>query len=167
MDPFFGETSLYCINNSTTVSVLYIAAMKKVVIINGPNLNLLGKREPEIYGSQSFDEFFEELESDFSTLSLTYAQHNVEGELVTLIQKHGFEADYLVLNAAAYTHTSVAIADAVAAVPAEVVGLHISNIYQREEERHIDLLAKYCKACLFGFGLEGYRLALGYIVKVG
>jgi 3-dehydroquinate dehydratase-2 len=133
-----------------------------IAIINGPNLNLLGKREPSIYGSQSFETYLKQLEQLFPQISLTYAQSNVEGELVNLIQELGFEKDGIVLNAAAYSHTSIAIADAVAAVPVDVVGVHISNIYQREEERHLDLLAKSCKACLFGFGLDGYRLALEY-----
>ncbi len=139
--------------------------MKNVAIINGPNLNLLGKREPDTYGDQPFDEFLAELVPEFPELNLTYSQNNVEGELVNLIQEQGFKSDYIVLNAAAYTHTSIAIADAVAAVPAIVIGIHISNIYKREEERHIDLLAKHCKACLFGFGIEGYRMALDYITN--
>ena len=133
-----------------------------IAIINGPNLNLLGKREPSIYGSQSFDTYFEYLQRLYPQISLTYVQSNVEGELVNLIQELGFKVDGIVLNAAAYSHTSIAIADAVAAVPVDVIGLHISNIYQREEERHVDLLAKSCKACLFGFGLDGYRMALDY-----
>ncbi|MBO6515029.1 MAG: 3-dehydroquinate dehydratase [Bacteroidia bacterium] len=139
--------------------------MKRVAIINGPNLNLLGKREPEIYGGESFEDYFKSLKQVFSAVEISYDQHNVEGELVNLIQARGFDSDYIILNAAAYTHTSVAIADAVAAVPAEVIGVHISNIYQREVERHVDLLAGYCKACLFGFGLEGYRLALQFVMS--
>ncbi len=138
--------------------------MIKVAIINGPNLNLLGKREPEIYGNKSFKLFFNELVEIFPELSLSYHQSNIEGEIVTLIQEQGFSSDYLIVNAAAYTHTSIAIPDAIAAVPAKVIGVHISNIYQREQERHVDLMAKYCFACLFGFGLSGYRLALEYIL---
>jgi 3-dehydroquinate dehydratase-2 len=137
--------------------------MKKIAIINGPNLNLLGKRQPEIYGDEGFDDYLEKLRVDFPDVELSYFQSNVEGELVTAIQDVGFSHDAIILNAAAYTHTSIAIADAVAAVPAVCIGLHISNIYQREEERHVDLLAKYCKACLFGFGLEGYWMALKFI----
>ena len=139
--------------------------MSRISIINGPNLNLLGKREPEIYGNTSFDEYLNQLRLDFPAATVEYAQSNVEGEIVSLIQHHGFKADYIILNAAAYTHTSIAIADAVAAVPAIVIGVHISNIYKREEERHVDLLAKYCEACLFGFGLDGYRLAMDYITR--
>jgi 3-dehydroquinate dehydratase II len=134
----------------------------RIAIINGPNLNLLGKRETKIYGGQSFETYFEELERSFPDFNLTYFQSNVEGELVDMIQKEGFESAGIILNAAAYSHTSIAIADAVAAVPINVVGVHISNIFQREHERHVDLLAKACVACLFGFGLEGYRLALEY-----
>ncbi|MFT7590318.1 MAG: 3-dehydroquinate dehydratase-2, partial [bacterium] len=111
----------------------------------------------------SFEDVLATLKTQFPALEIDYAQSNVEGELVSLIQKHGFTSDYIVLNAAAYTHTSIAIADAVAAVPAKVIGIHISNIYQREKERHIDLLAKNCEACMFGFGLEGYTMALSYI----
>lgn len=137
--------------------------MLSVVIIHGPNLNLLGKRQPEIYGTTSFEDFLGELKVEFPELSICLYQSNIEGELVNLIQVHGFKSDYILLNAAAYTHTSIAIADAVAAVKTPVIGIHISNIYQREAERHIDLLAKYCKACLFGFGLNGYRMALQFI----
>lgn len=133
-----------------------------IAIINGPNLNLLGTREPHIYGHQSFETYLEHLQQSYPQISFTYAQSNVEGELVNLIQEHGFSSDALIINAAAYTHTSIAIADAVAAVPAKVVGVHLSNIYQREKERHVDLLAKNCEACLFGFGLDGYRLAVDY-----
>ena len=135
---------------------------KKIAIINGPNLNLLGLREQHIYGSQSFTSYLEKLEQDFPQFSLSYYQSNVEGDLVTAIQDLGFQCDALVINAAAYSHTSIAIPDAVTAVPAKCVGVHISNIYQREEERHIDLLAKACDGCIFGFGLDGYRLALNY-----
>jgi 3-dehydroquinate dehydratase II len=137
--------------------------MHRISILHGPNLNLLGSRQPEIYGSKTFDEVLAKLITDFENLDIQFAQSNVEGDLVTLIQQHGFKSDYIILNAAAYTHTSIAIADAVAAVPANVIGIHLSNIYQREEERHIDLLAKYCEACLFGFGVDGYRMALEYI----
>ncbi|MFT5724092.1 MAG: 3-dehydroquinate dehydratase-2 [Bacteroidia bacterium] len=140
--------------------------MHNISILNGPNLNLLGKREPEIYGDLSFEALLSELKNEFTSVEIQFAQSNVEGELVNLIQEHGYKSEYIILNAAAYTHTSIAIADAVAAVPAKVIGVHISNIYKREAERHIDLLAKYCHACLFGFGLGGYRMALQYITKV-
>lgn len=137
--------------------------MKKVTIINGPNLNLLGIRQPDIYGDVDFETFFELVKKEYPSLEIFYVQSNIEGELVTLIQQHGLSSDYLIVNAGGYTHTSVAIPDAIAAVPAITIGVHISNIYQREKERHVDLLAKYCKACLFGFGINGYQLALQYI----
>lgn len=140
--------------------------MSKIAIINGPNLNLLGKRQPEIYGNSSFEEKLEQWRQDFPAHDFTYFQSNVEGELVDFIQQAGFEVPFIILNAAAYTHTSIAIADAVAAVPAKVFGVHISNVYQREEERHIDLFAKYCDGCLFGFGLNGYRLAIEHITQL-
>jgi len=106
------------------------------------------------------------MRDQFPQCKINFAQTNVEGELVTLIQNHGFTSDYIILNAAAYTHTSVAIPDAVAAVPAKVIGVHLSNIYQREEVRYVDLLAKHCEACLFGFGLEGYKMALHYMTEI-
>lgn len=137
--------------------------MPRVAIINGPNLNLLGKREPEIYGHQTFEDFLATLRSSFSGFEINYVQSNVEGELVNYLQQYGFTVDYIILNAAAYTHTSIAIADAVAAISSPVIGVHISNVYQREAERHVDLLAKNCVACLFGFGLEGYRMAMAYV----
>lgn len=139
--------------------------MLRVTIINGPNLNLLGTREPGIYGHETFEDILNRLRREFPRMELRYEQNNVEGELVSIIQKYGQDSDWIVLNAAAYTHTSVAIADAVAAVQARVIGVHISNIYRREEERHIDLLAKYCDACLFGFGVDGYRLALDHVMS--
>jgi len=137
--------------------------MFSVAIIHGPNLNLLGQRQPEIYGSKPFETYLEELKLEFPEFHLSLYQSNVEGELVNLIQQNGFKGDYIILNAAAYTHTSIAIVDAVAAIKTPVIGIHLSNIYQRETERHTDLLAKYCKACLFGFGLNGYGMALQFI----
>jgi len=137
--------------------------MISVTIIHGPNLNLLGKREPEIYGDKAFEPFLEELRKENSDMNILYEQSNVEGELVNIIQKHGFKSNFIILNAAAYTHTSIAIADAVKAVESPVIAIHLSNIYQREKERHTDLIASYSKACLFGFGFEGYRMAISYI----
>ncbi len=134
--------------------------MKKIAIINGPNLNLLGKREPHIYGSQTFEAYFKQLQADFPKLSLQYFQSNMEGELVTKIQEVGFELDGIVINAGAYTHTSIAIADAISAVPAPVIEVHISNVYARETFRHHSYLAPVCKGCIVGLGLEGYKLAL-------
>lgn len=132
----------------------------KVVIINGPNLNLLGKREQSIYGEVSFEDFFVQLKREFPLLSLAYFQSNVEGELINILHEVGFSADYILLNAGGYTHTSVALADAVAAITSPVIEVHISNIYSREEFRQKSLLSKNCKAVICGFGLDSYRLSL-------
>ncbi len=134
--------------------------MKKIVIINGPNLNLLGKREPEIYGDKPFELYFEFFKKTFHQLELSYFQSNIEGELVTKIQEAGFEADGIVLNAGAYTHTSIALADAISAVPAPVIEVHISNVYAREAFRHHSYLAPVCKGNIVGLGLKGYELAI-------
>lgn len=132
----------------------------KIQIINGPNLNLLGVREKSIYGESSFESYFEELKSKYSILELEYFQSNVEGEIINKLHERGFSYDGIILNAGGYTHTSVAIADAIAAIKTPVVEVHISNIYSREEYRHISLTGKNCKGVLTGFGLDGYRLAL-------
>jgi 3-dehydroquinate dehydratase II len=137
----------------------------KIMIINGPNLNLLGTREPGIYGDRSFSAFFKELQHDFNALELFYYQSNYEGKLVSKIQEVGFECQGIVLNAAAYTHTSVAIADAISAVEAPVVEVHISNVHAREEFRHHSYLSKVCTGVILGFGLESYRLALQYFSR--
>lgn len=139
--------------------------MSVIAIINGPNLNLLGKREPEIYGSVGFDDYMKELQTLFPQVEFRLFQSNVEGELVTMIQQQGFEVDGIVLNAAAYTHTSVAIADAVAAVPAPVVEVHISNVYRREEVRHHSLLQAAVVGSIVGFGLRSYELAARALLK--
>lgn len=133
----------------------------KIQIINGPNLNLLGKREPGIYGSRSFEDYFEELQSRYANnVQLEYYQSNVEGELINKIQEVGFSYEGIIINMGAYTHTSVAIADAIAAVNTPVIEVHISNIYAREEFRHNTLTGRNCKGVLTGFGLDGYRLAI-------
>lgn len=137
----------------------------KVIIINGPNLNLLGKREPEIYGSETFEAFYKKLCSQFPDVELNYYQSNVEGELINKIQEAGFSHDAIILNAGGYTHTSVAIADAVAAIPAKTIEVHISNIFAREEYRHISLLSKHCVGIISGFGLKGYTLAIDAIIR--
>lgn len=134
--------------------------MNKIVIINGPNLNLLGKREPEIYGAKSFEEFFTELQSFFPSFELVYFQSNIEGEIVSKIQEVGFSSHGIVLNAGGYTHTSVAIADAVASISVPTIEVHISNVYAREEFRHHSLIAAYCKGVIAGFGLNSYKLAI-------
>ena len=134
--------------------------IKRIVIINGPNLNLLGKREPEIYGTTGMDEYLKKLKSNYNDISIDYYQSNIEGELINLIQENGFNSHGIILNAGGYTHTSVSIADAVAAVKAPVVEVHISNIYAREEERKSSLLSKYSAGAITGLGIRGYELAL-------
>lgn len=140
--------------------------MKKIGIINGPNLNLLGKREPEIYGDKSFEDYFKELKSQFKNKAeLHYFQSNIEGELINKIQEWGFELDGILLNAGGYSHTSIAIADAVKSVKSTVIGIHISNIYNRETARHNDLLLGACKGNISGLGLEGYELGLRHLIE--
>ncbi|MBB6502855.1 type II 3-dehydroquinate dehydratase [Pedobacter cryoconitis] len=132
----------------------------KIQIINGPNLNLLGKREPGVYGNRSFEDYFEELKAKYSAIELFYFQSNVEGELINKLHEVGFSFDGIILNGGGYTHTSVAIADAIAGIKTPVVEVHVSNIYAREEFRHVSLTGKNCKGVLTGFGLDGYRLAI-------
>jgi 3-dehydroquinate dehydratase II len=132
----------------------------KLLIINGPNLNLLGKREPEIYGSETFQDFFSKLQSKYTALELSYYQSNIEGELIDKLHEAGFSYDGIILNAAAYTHTSVGIGDAVKSIQTPVVELHISNIHAREDFRHKSFIAPAAKGVLFGFGLKGYELAI-------
>ena len=139
--------------------------MKKIIVINGPNLNLLGKREPETYGDKSFDSYFKELEVEFPFLELTSFQSNVEGEIINKIQETGFSLDGIVLNAGGYTHTSVAIADAIAAIKTPVIEVHISNVHAREEYRHQSLMAKNCKGVIAGFGLDSYKMAINSFLK--
>jgi len=139
--------------------------MKKIIIINGPNLNLLGKREPETYGNLSFDSYLKELVAEFPDMELTSFQSNVEGEIINKIQETGFSLDGIVLNAGGYTHTSVAVADAVAAIETTVIEVHISNVYAREEYRHQSLLAKNCKGVIAGFGLDSYKMAIRSFMK--
>ncbi|SHI63297.1 3-dehydroquinate dehydratase [Tangfeifania diversioriginum] len=131
-----------------------------LLIINGPNLNLLGKREKTIYGSENFENYFEELKTQFSELDLTYFQSNIEGEIIDKIHEHGFAVDGIIINAGAYTHTSVAIRDAIAAVPAPTVEIHISNTLSRENFRHKSIIGPVCKGCIMGFGLGSYKLAI-------
>jgi 3-dehydroquinate dehydratase-2 len=132
----------------------------KIIIINGPNLNLLGKREPEIYGSQTFEDFFKELQLKFKSVDLSYYQSNIEGEIIDKLHEVGFDYDGIILNAAAYTHTSVGIGDAVKGIETPVIELHISNVHAREEFRHHSFIAPVAKGVLFGFGLKGYELAI-------
>lgn len=135
--------------------------MKKIQIINGPNLNLLGKRETSIYGTESFEDFYEDLKQIYgSDIQLSYFQSNIEGELVDQLQKVGFKWDGILLNAGGYTHTSVAIRDAIAAIETPVIEVHLSNIYAREEFRQHSLLSGVCRGVIAGFGLDSYVLAL-------
>ncbi|MDN3687581.1 type II 3-dehydroquinate dehydratase [Cyclobacterium jeungdonense] len=137
----------------------------KIAIINGPNLNLLGKREPEIYGSRSFEDYFGNLVQKYPDLELSYFQSNGEGELVNQLHAVGFEVDGILINAGAYTHTSVAIGDALAAISSPALEIHISNIYQREEFRHKSFLSRQCVGMIAGLGLLGYELGLQYFIK--
>lgn len=130
------------------------------MIINGPNLNLLGKREPEVYGSKSFEDYLQTLRSDFPELTLEYFQSNVEGEIIDKLQEVGFSYDGIVLNAASYTHTSVGIGDAVKAIETPVVEVHISNTMKREEYRHVSYISAGAKGVILGFGLKSYELAI-------
>jgi 3-dehydroquinate dehydratase-2 len=137
----------------------------KIIIINGPNLNLLGKREPEIYGSTSFEEFFGTLTTKFPEIELHYYQSNIEGEIIDKIHEVGFSFDAILLNAGGYTHTSVAISDAIAGVKTPVLEVHISNIYKREEFRHKSIITKECVGMISGLGLKGYELAIRYFLN--
>jgi 3-dehydroquinate dehydratase II len=132
----------------------------KIFILNGPNLNLLGIREPSIYGNKGFNDYFEELIKSFPSIELNYFQSNHEGELIDKLHEVGFSCDGIVLNAGAYTHTSVAIGDAISAINTPVVEVHISNVYARENFRHHSFLAKNCKGVICGFGFDSYRLAI-------
>lgn len=134
----------------------------RILIINGPNLNLLGKREPEIYGADSFEAFLEKLRQAFPSVNIQYFQSNHEGALIDKIHAEGFSCDGIILNAGAYTHTSIAIADALSAVTAPAVEVHISNVYKRETYRHQSMLSAKCTGCIAGLGLKGYELALRF-----
>lgn len=132
----------------------------KIIIINGPNLNLLGKREPSIYGSETFEDYFENLKTKYPNINLDYFQSNIEGELIDKIQEVGFTYDGIILNAAAYTHTSVGIADAVKAITTPVIEVHISNTFAREEFRHQSYISANAKGIVIGFGMKSYELGL-------
>lgn len=138
----------------------------KIAIINGPNLNLLGKRENQIYGNQSFDDYLKVLEAAYPLLKLQYFQSNVEGELINEIQKAGQDCDGIVLNAAAYTHTSIGISDAVRAISIPVIEVHISNTFSREDFRHTSFISPYAKGVIIGFGLDSYALALQHFLDL-
>lgn len=134
--------------------------MKRIQIINGPNLNLLGRREPGIYGARAFDDYLETLRARYPGVQLDYYQSNHEGDLIDCIHRCGFEVDGIILNAGAYTHTSIALHDALRAVTAPAVEVHISNVHQREEFRHRSLISAACRGVICGFGLDSYRLAV-------
>jgi 3-dehydroquinate dehydratase II len=137
----------------------------KILILNGPNLNLLGKREPEIYGSISFEDYFETLKTKFHDLDLYYFQSNIEGEIIDKIHETGFDFDAILINAGGYTHTSVAISDAIAGVTTPVLEVHISNIYKREEFRHKSIITKECVGMISGLGLKGYELGIRFFLE--
>lgn len=134
--------------------------MMKFIIINGPNLNLLGTREPEIYGKEGFDQFLSELRSEFPSVEIDYFQSNIEGEIINKLHEVGFSYTGIILNAGAYTHTSIAIGDAIKAITTPVVEVHLSNVFARESYRHESFLTPVCKGCISGFGLTSYKLAL-------
>lgn len=138
----------------------------KIAIINGPNLNLLGKREPDVYGDQSFDDFLAQLKNNFPAIQLHYFQSNVEGELINELQKVGFDYDGIVLNPGGYTHTSVAIGDAIASIKTPVVEVHISNIAAREEFRKLSHVSGKARGVISGLGLQGYKLAIEYFLAL-
>ena len=137
-----------------------------VEIINGPNLNLLGKREPEKYGNTSFEDYLGELKSNYPDVSFNYFQSNIEGEIINQIQKTGFSSDGIILNAGGYTHTSVAITDAIAAVKTPVIEVHITNVLAREEFRHVSLIGRNCAGTISGFGLDSYRIAVEALIGI-
>jgi 3-dehydroquinate dehydratase-2 len=137
-----------------------------IQIINGPNLNLLGVREKSIYGNTSFDTYLEELRKRYANITINYYQSNVEGEIINKLHEIGFSYEGIVINAGAYTHTSIAIADAIAAINTPVIEVHISNVYKREEFRHTSMLAASCKGVIAGFGMDSYRLAIENLLSV-
>ena len=139
--------------------------MKKIAIINGPNLNLLGKREPGIYGSMDFETFFRDLKSSYPAVDLLYFQSNVEGELINALQDFGFSCQGIIMNPGGYTHTSVAIGDAIAAIPAPVIEVHISNVHAREDFRKISHVSAKAQGPICGLGLDGYDLAIQFLLK--
>ncbi len=158
----------YCEKNALSFNFAcyqpFHAAMK-IVIINGPNLNLLGIREKSIYGNESFESYFEKLKSRYPDVELLYSQSNIEGELINNLHSEGFSADGIILNAGGYTHTSIALADAISAITSPVMEVHISNVYARESFRHHSYLSSRCKGVICGLGMEGYRLALEYFLQ--
>lgn len=139
--------------------------MKKILILNGPNLNLLGIREPDVYGNRSFEDYLSVLQSQYADVELDYYQSNIEGELIDKMQEVGFSYDGIVLNAGAYTHTSVALHDCIRAITTPVVEVHISNVHQREAFRHHSMISSACCGVICGFGLDSYRLGVEALIK--
>ena len=137
----------------------------KIQIINGPNINLLGKREPSIYGSVTFEDYLADLRKRYVDVEIGYFQSNIEGEMIDCIQRVGFDVDGIILNAGAYTHTSIALQDAIRSVTAPVIEVHISNVHKREAFRHVSMIACACKGVICGFGLNSYRLALEALLE--
>jgi 3-dehydroquinate dehydratase-2 len=154
-------THLACVNRSgkPILNIAYLCPLN-LIIINGPNLNLLGKREPEIYGNKSFEEYLKKLQAGYPDISIDYFQSNVEGEIINKIQDAGFVKEAIIINPGGYSHTSVAIADAMKAVPAKVIEVHISNVFAREDFRKMLITAPYADGFISGFGLNVYRLAI-------
>jgi 3-dehydroquinate dehydratase II len=146
-------------NQTNTKNILM-----KILILNGPNLNLLGKREPSIYGNISFEDYFKDLKSNYNNVELNYFQSNVEGEIINKLHEIGFEVDGIIINAGGYTHTSIAIADAIAAIKTPVIEVHISNVYAREDFRKTNFVARNCVGSICGLGLKGYELALQFFI---
>lgn len=140
--------------------------MKKIIIINGPNLNLIGSREPEIYGSDPFEGILKTIHIEYPEFQISYYQSNIEGEIVTKIQEVGFQYDGIVINAGGYTHTSVAISDAIRLISSPVIEVHISNVFSREDFRHKSLLSPYVKGIISGFGLASYSLAIQHFSNI-
>lgn len=147
-------------SHSVTLSLCHYLCKMKLLIINGPNLNLLGQREPGVYGRESFESYLKKLRKHYPDNTIEYYQSNIEGEIINVLQKAGFVYDGIILNAGGYTHTSVSIADAIKAIRTPVVEVHISNIFARESFRHISLLAPNVRGSITGFGLDSYRLAV-------
>lgn len=143
----------------------YIYFVMRIQIINGPNINLLGKREPNIYGSETFTDYLEKLRAAYPEVSFDYFQSNIEGELIDVIQRVGFDYDGIILNAGAYTHTSIALQDAIRAITSPVIEVHISNVHKREEFRHKSMISCACMGVICGFGLDSYRLAVEALLK--
>lgn len=144
---------------------LHKEEIMKLIIINGPNLNLLGKREPEIYGSTTFEDYFKELQNTFPQVTLEYYQSNVEGEIINKLHETGFSYDGIILNAGAYTHTSIGIGDAIKGIPTPVIEVHISNTFSRESFRHQSYISPNAKGVIIGFGLQSYNLAIQSFIK--